>query len=92
MESATKTIANRVDSVKKTIRECADIINELVQIGQLQRDTCDSIITKEKTNIKLFFGRSKTCRFSLYGFKPVLAGLSGKTNKPPAIAGAHRVY
>ena len=65
MESATKTIANRVDSVKKTIRKCADIINELVQIGQLQRDTCDSIITKEKTNIKLFFGRSKACRFSL---------------------------
>lgn len=35
MESATKTIANRVNSVKKTIRECADIINELVHIGQL---------------------------------------------------------
>ena len=35
MESATKTIAKRSDSVKKTIRECADMINELVHMGQL---------------------------------------------------------
>ena len=35
MQSATKTIANGVDLVKKTIRECADMINELVHMGQL---------------------------------------------------------
>ena len=35
MESATKTIANGVDSVKKTIRECADMINGSAVAGYL---------------------------------------------------------
>lgn len=35
MESATKNNANRFNSIKESIKECADMINEIVQKGQL---------------------------------------------------------